>query len=949
MPVQVLCPNPRCGASLSGSGAELAGLNRCPRCGTSLGGSGVGAGAAAFAAPAGLAPGSAFGRYRVDRRLGEGGMGSVYLAHDTSLGRAVALKVPHLAAGGDPGVLERFRREAQAAAALDHPNLCPVYDAGEVEGVPYLTMAYIEGRPLSQLIGPERSLPQRQVAAVVRKLALALQEAHDRGVVHRDLKPANVLVSRKRDLVVVDFGLARREGGGDARLTRSGMIVGTPAYMAPEQVAGDASAVGPASDVYALGVILYEMVSGHVPFDGPAAMVLAQVMTAEPPPIAGWRDDADPELESVCRKATAKRRQDRYGSMREFAEALDGYIRGGRAASPSTTLADLPAAGGESPTPTTGAETLIGRLVGRLGPGAEPSEPMRVGEGPSAAASTREAKRPPTRRLPLVAAGASALAILLGLVLYVATGSGTVRIEVSDPKADVQVKVDGKAISVEGLGSPIRLSVGEHELEATSEGFEAYGRKFTIKRGEAATVLVELVSKRSVATVARTIPEEGGASVPSQPTVVPAAARTVAEGSSQPKPIGGDATRVRTPEPETHAADTAEIARRKAYADGIQSAQLMIKSHDLGGAGKALAACPEGLRGWEWYYCRSMCQEEPAVGRPRPREAGGDPRVGLLEFRPDGIPLGLSFSPNGKRLAYVTRSGELFVLDLTTRRPLGRRKLDRGAYRVRYSPDGGRIATIGYDKSGAVVEVWDARTLARSRVFEGHAGRLGGCILFGPNARWIATSCEGEDDSTVRIWPLSAGVGRNVCRGPRRVVYSLVADPAGRWLASVGAEPVVRFWDVATGRELFHLDVPGFARDCDCTPDGRQIALACFGFVAIMDVESRKLVGQFSSGNDEHFIKYSPDGRRLVTARSTDLRLEIWDPASGRELLRLDEDRFKGDCCMGLDFSADGRHIATSDGAYGTIRIWSIPEVRDGAGPTSPVGHDRGSSGGTTK
>src|SRR5262249_43690304 len=146
------------------------------------------------------------------KQLGKGAMGAIYLAHDNELGRPVALKVPHLRSGEDsvapdPCDLDRFHREARAAATLDHPNLCPVYDVGQIDGIPYLTMAYIKGRPLSKYISRDRPMSQRRVAITVRKLAQALEEAHYNGVVHRDLKPSNIMVNARGDLIIMDFGL----------------------------------------------------------------------------------------------------------------------------------------------------------------------------------------------------------------------------------------------------------------------------------------------------------------------------------------------------------------------------------------------------------------------------------------------------------------------------------------------------------------------------------------------------------------------------------------------------------------------------------------------------------------------------------------------------------------------------------------------------------------------
>ncbi len=269
-----------------------------------------------------------FGRYRVVRQLGRGGMGSVYLAHDPQLDRAVAHKVPHFTAN-DSQLRERFHREAHAAAALEHPNICPVYEAGEVNGVHYLAMAYIDGKPLSALIQPGKGLPQRPVAAIVRKLAKALQEAHAKGVIHRDLKPSNVMINQRNEPVLMDFGLARCLNTEDVRLTKEGSLLGTPAYMPPEQVSGQVEAMGPACDIYSLGVLLYELLTGQLPFEGPMPALLAQILTQPPGPPSNHRRDLDPPLEAVCLKALAKKPEDRYRTMGELAAALTDYLRGG--------------------------------------------------------------------------------------------------------------------------------------------------------------------------------------------------------------------------------------------------------------------------------------------------------------------------------------------------------------------------------------------------------------------------------------------------------------------------------------------------------------------------------------------------------------------------------------------------------------------------------------------
>ena len=265
-----------------------------------------------------------FGRYEIRRALGRGGMGAVYLAHDTQLNRLVALKVPLL--DGDPARARLFVREARAAAALRHPHICPVYDAGEIDGRPFLTMAYLDGEPLSARVrrGP---LPVAEAARMVRTLAEALAEAHRAGIVHRDLKPANVMVDAAGRPVVTDFGLARNLAA--APDSRSGQaMVGTPNYMAPEQVNGSAGAGGPAVDIFALGVILYELLTGTRPFDGPLGSVLARITTADPEPPARRRREVDDRLSAICLTALAKKPADRFASMSAFAAALDEWLAG---------------------------------------------------------------------------------------------------------------------------------------------------------------------------------------------------------------------------------------------------------------------------------------------------------------------------------------------------------------------------------------------------------------------------------------------------------------------------------------------------------------------------------------------------------------------------------------------------------------------------------------------
>ena len=283
-----------------------------------------------------------FGRYKIERTLGEGAMGTVYLAHDSQLNRKVAIKVPKFTDDETKETIQRFYREARSAGTLRHANICPVYDVGEIDGRHYIAMAYIDGKPLSTYVSQVKPPTPRSAAMVIRKLALGLQEAHEQGIVHRDLKPANIMIDSRNEPVIMDFGLARRaEQSDDSRLTQAGTIIGTPAYMSPEQLDGRPEKVGPSSDIYALGVLLYELLTGTLPFEGTGSVisVIKEILTKSPPNPSEARSEVDSALAEICCKAMAKEENERHLSMKELAAELTVYLTSGGAGNSGTKLA----------------------------------------------------------------------------------------------------------------------------------------------------------------------------------------------------------------------------------------------------------------------------------------------------------------------------------------------------------------------------------------------------------------------------------------------------------------------------------------------------------------------------------------------------------------------------------------------------------------------------------
>ncbi|HEX3151882.1 MAG TPA: serine/threonine-protein kinase [Gemmataceae bacterium] len=265
--------------------------------------------------------------YRVEAVLGQGGMGIVYKAWHLRLQRPVALKMLLAGAYAKPAERERFQREAEAVAALGHPNIVQVHDVGEVEERPYFTMELVAGGDLAKQI---QGVPQpaSRAADLVATLANAVQAAHDRGIVHRDLKPANVLLTSGGTPKVTDFGLAQRLESGEG-LTLSGTPLGTPSYMAPEQARGNRGAIGPATDIYALGAILYELLTGRPPFKAESGMAtLQQVMADDPVPPARLNRRVPRDLETICLKCLYKEPQRRYASAADLAADLYRFERG---------------------------------------------------------------------------------------------------------------------------------------------------------------------------------------------------------------------------------------------------------------------------------------------------------------------------------------------------------------------------------------------------------------------------------------------------------------------------------------------------------------------------------------------------------------------------------------------------------------------------------------------
>ena len=276
--------------------------------------------------------GKQFGRYMIVDQLGEGAMGIVYLARDSVLNRPVALKFPRFtAADVEQGQRERFFREAQAAAAIDHPNVCPIYDMGQADDQDFIAMAYVAGPTIADMLRDLGTLAPLEALKIVHQVALAMDECHLQGVVHRDLKPSNIVVNQRGTPIVMDFGLASLEAA--TRVTGDEQVLGTLQYMSPEQLVADSEHVGPRSDVYSLGTMLYEMLTGRPPFTGKYFMqVYKQIQDGQLQPPSAIRPEIDSRIDSIVLQAMTREPDERFPSMVHFADAVASFMHAADAA-----------------------------------------------------------------------------------------------------------------------------------------------------------------------------------------------------------------------------------------------------------------------------------------------------------------------------------------------------------------------------------------------------------------------------------------------------------------------------------------------------------------------------------------------------------------------------------------------------------------------------------------
>ncbi len=799
---------------------------------------------------------SAVPGYEILGELGRGGMGVVYQARHVHLNRLVALKMILAGVHVGPRDLQRFRSEAAAVAGLKHPSIVQVYEVGEQDGRPYFALEYVEGGSLANKLNGT-PLPPRYASVMIEQLARTIHHAHERGIVHRDLKPANILLTDDGFPKITDFGLAKQLA--NPALTQSGTVIGTPSYMAPEQALGKNRDVGPAVDVYALGSILYEMLTGRPPFRAETSLdTMLQVASEEPVPLSRLQPRLPRDLQTICLKCLEKEPHKRYPTAESLADDLRRFQTG---------------------------EPILARPVGTV------------------ERAVKWARRRPSQAALIGLALVSIALAFAGIAWKWRSEAEQVEalarkgVELKKALEEKESRLYGNRIALaerEWLANNVtraRHLLGECPVTQRRWEWHYLNRlcqaELLQMRGPDSPLLsLAFNGQRQLAGVGEDMTVKvwdagSGKGVFTQPgsgrgdrgPVVgfdPGAQQLHVVAANQPVRVWDLSQKkelASLPWPRDKGAVVAYNARRQLLAFGLPDGTLKV--WDVAAGAEVFHAAAHAAR--------------------------------LTE---------VALSPNGTFVASGDAEGNIRIWRAASGDELHRLPKQKGAIAsLVFANNEDRLASAS--AGDTTVKLWDAGTGNLQATLHGHSAPVSALAFGGDKGEWLAS---GGRDLMVKVWDANAGTEFSTLRGHTRPITALAFSGDGRILASAGRDHLVKLWDATSPPECRILRDGTVARTVAFRPDGKELLTADTRLCVWNPASDHRLRPLPARVGFVKSVAYRPDGLQLAIAGQRGL--EICDPVSGLPLHAL------GDIdTVHVAYSPDGAWLAAAD-SKGVVRLY---------------------------